>query len=99
VSTTNPRNRVVVFRLTEEEYRSLKAACSAAGRRNLSDYTRSELLLALRADGADMAIQRRFQEIDHKLRDLSHLLKEVFDFLQVEPDGEVSHELCVEQES
>ncbi|HEX3685190.1 MAG TPA: hypothetical protein VHU83_21825 [Bryobacteraceae bacterium] len=99
MSTPNPRNRVVVFRLTEEEYRSLKEACSAAGRRNLSDYTRSELLLALRADGAEMAIQRRFQEIDHKLRDLSHLLKEVFEYLHIGSNVEVSQELCVEQES
>lgn len=77
----------------------LKAACSAAGRRNLSDYTRSELLLALRADGADMAIRRRFQEIDHKLRDLSDLLKEVFDYMHVEsPEDELSGQLCVEQE-
>jgi hypothetical protein len=99
VPTPNPRNRVVVFRLTEEEYRSLKAACSAAGGRNLSDYTRSELLLALRSDGADIAIQRRFQEIDHKLRDLGHLLKEVFEYLHLESSHEAQNGLLVEQES
>lgn len=98
MSTPNPRNRVVVFRLTEEEYRLLKAACSAAGRRNLSDYTRSELLLALGADRADKAIRRRFQEIDHKLRDLSHLLKEVFSYVHPESaDGELA-QFCVEPE-
>ena len=98
MSTPNPRNRVVVFRLTEEEYRSLKAACSAAGGRNLSDYTRSELLLALRPDGADLSIHRRFQEIDHKLKDLSHLLQEVFDYLHLEPNEQAANAFCAERE-
>lgn len=98
MSIPNPRNRVVVFRLTEEEYRSLKAACSAAGGRNLSDYTRSELLLALRSEGAEIAIHRRFQEIDVKLKDLSHLLKEVFNYLHLEPSTPAAHGLCAEPE-
>jgi hypothetical protein len=73
----------VVFRLTEEEYGLLKAACSAAGQRNLSEYTRSELLLGLRSDKMEVTLQNRFQEIDHKLQYLGNLLQEVIDCLQL----------------
>jgi hypothetical protein len=42
--TKRPRNRIVVFRLSQEEYRALKEACDRCGARNLSDFTRSEVL-------------------------------------------------------
>ena len=90
MSITNPRNRLVVFRLTEEEYEGLKAACSAAGIRNLSEYTRSELLLTLHSDATELAIQRRFQDVDHKLEELGSLLQQVFDILGMEADEPAS---------
>ena len=42
--TTQPRNKLVVFRLSQNEYRALKEACDHRGARNLSDFTRSEVL-------------------------------------------------------
>ena len=42
-----PRDRVVVFRLSQEEYQSLKKACDSRGARNVSDFTRSEILAAI----------------------------------------------------
>lgn len=41
---TKPRNRVVLFRLTQEEYESLQAACSADQARSISDYARARIL-------------------------------------------------------
>ncbi len=42
IMLANPRNRVVVFRLSGHEYVSLKdIACNARGARNISDFTRS----------------------------------------------------------
>jgi len=99
VPTSNPRNRVVVFRLTEEEYRTLKAACSAVGDQSVAEYTRSELLLALHSDGTRMTIQRRFHEIDHKLRDVTHLLNQVFAYLRVESNADPANTTRMEQES
>jgi len=40
----NRRNRLVVFRLSEEEYVRLKTASERNGARNLSDFTRGEVL-------------------------------------------------------
>jgi hypothetical protein len=39
-----PRNRSVVFRLTEDEYDSLRSACLRSGGRSLSDFARTSLL-------------------------------------------------------
>ena len=44
MSITKPRNRVVLFRLTQEEYESLQAACSADQARSISDYARARIL-------------------------------------------------------
>ena len=49
----NRRDRLVIFRLSQDEYQMLKAASERKGARNLSDFTRGEVLKALnsRADG------------------------------------------------
>ncbi len=41
------RNRVVVFRLTQEEYALLKQACTWRGGLSVSEFTRMELLTAI----------------------------------------------------
>ena len=38
-----PRNRLISFRLSEEEYESLRALCVTEGARSVSDYARSTL--------------------------------------------------------
>ncbi len=71
----------MVFRLTEEEYDSLKSACNLSGGRTLSDYTRSELLSVVHGNSPDGIIERRFFEINQKLSDLQCLLKHVLDLV------------------
>lgn len=66
----SPRNRVVVFRLSQEEYRSLKLACSQRGARNVSDFTRNEILDALQAAPLDELIQPGFERIEQRLAEL-----------------------------
>ena len=62
----NPRNRVVVFRLSGHEYLTLKDACCARGARNISDFTRSELLSHLHFD--------RFAAIEQRLAELQSVV-------------------------
>ena len=69
------RNRIVVFRLSQDEYDRLRAACNAAGGRTLSDFTRSELLTLVQTDNGGSTIERKFVEIDRKLSDLHALIK------------------------
>ena len=44
MAVTKPRNRTVLFRLTQEEYSALQAACSAGSARSLSDFARERIL-------------------------------------------------------
>jgi hypothetical protein len=71
------RNRLVIFRVTPEEYSSLMSACVAAGSRSLSEYTRSELLALRQTDLLGSVVEQRFVEIDRKLSDLHALIKYV----------------------
>jgi hypothetical protein len=80
--TTKPRNRVVVFRLSQEEYRSLQEACTRAGARNLSDFTRSEVLDCLDSNGLGGNLARRFALLEEQMAaiqfQLNSLLQGVF---------------------
>jgi hypothetical protein len=42
--TNRPRNRIVIYRLTQDEYQALKEACGRRAARSLSDFTRCEVL-------------------------------------------------------
>jgi hypothetical protein len=44
MSILKPRNRLVNFRLTEEEFGYLRDACMAQGARSISDFARSAVL-------------------------------------------------------
>ena len=70
----NPRNRVVVFRLSPHEYLSLKNACSARGARNISDFTRSEILGHLQFD--------RFAVIEQKIAELQSVVTRLNELLE-----------------
>ena len=73
------RDRIVVFRLTEQEYNCLKSDCDAAGGRSLSDYTRSELLCGSRPDISNLLILQRFLEIDRRIAEVYRLTKQILD--------------------
>jgi hypothetical protein len=80
--TSKPRNRIVVFRLSQEEYRSLQEACSRAGARNLSDFTRSEVLECVNSDALGGPLARRFASLEQQIAtmqfQLNNLLQGAF---------------------
>lgn len=77
VSSLNPRNRMVVFRLTQEEYVSLQEACKRKGGRNLSEFTRSELLSMVGPETAAGIFQEQFDELQRRLVDLESKLAQL----------------------
>jgi len=77
MASLHQRNRIVVFRLSQEEYSSLRLACVAAGSRNLSDFTRTELLTLVQPDPRESLIERKFMEIDRKLEVLHEIISSV----------------------
>ena len=70
MAVTNPRNRTVIFRLTQGEYESLLAASSENGSRSLSDFARTKLLGA--ADGP--ALGADLSELKLTVARIAHLL-------------------------
>lgn len=84
--TSNPRNRVVVFRLSQDEYRSLKEACERAGARNLSDFTRSEILEYLQSDALSDRLNRRLESLEQRIARMQLQLNSVLQgVLHAEP--------------
>ena len=68
------RSRVVVFRLTEEEFKLLQDACRISGGRNLSDFTRTGILNHLEnrtKPDRFAAIEDRLNTLQQDIRALS----------------------------
>lgn len=65
-----PRNRLVNFRLSEEEFDKLQGGCRVHGARSLSDFARSCVLRDLSFDKPEPASQPAgfaFQQINSKV--------------------------------
>ena len=79
--TLRRRSRVVVFRLSEDEYLSLIAECDRRGARSLSDFTRSQVLGFLKSSFDDSAplhlraIERRLEDLSLSVSRLTNLLQ------------------------
>ena len=52
MSGLKPRNRLVNFRLTEEEYGRLAAVCARKGSPSISDFARAAILRTIEAEAA-----------------------------------------------
>jgi hypothetical protein len=44
MAISKPRNRVVLFRLTQEEFDEVQQACTIGGARSVSEYARARIL-------------------------------------------------------
>lgn len=47
MSVSNPRNKLVNFRLSDQEFQKLGIACNVSGARSLSDFARTAVLSAV----------------------------------------------------
>jgi hypothetical protein len=56
MAVSKPRNRILIFRLTQDEYNSLQTASSERGARSLSEFARAKLLGSLDAPALDQQI-------------------------------------------
>jgi hypothetical protein len=71
MSVLRPRNRLVNFRLTEEEYENLKAVCSVKGARSISDFARSAVMHAVHlGEELEDPVQQRLLHLGRKVSEL-----------------------------
>ena len=64
MAVNDPLNRVLLFRLTQGQYDSLRAASSEKGARSLSDFARTKLLHSIEQPTIDSQISELKQQVD-----------------------------------
>jgi hypothetical protein len=69
VAVTKPRNKVLIFRLTQDEYQALQTASSGA--RSLSDFARTKLLRSL----DEPALDQQLLELKSTVMHIAKLLE------------------------
>jgi hypothetical protein len=79
VAVLKPRERLVYFRVSEDEFRQFVNVCEQAGARSVSDLARSAVQRLI----AEGLRQREGQEIDDKVHRLERLIAEVTEQLQL----------------
>jgi len=77
--TTNPRNRIVVFRLSHAEYQLLKEACETAGARSVSAFTRNEVLGYLRSRAPSGGVHHRVNALEQQVELMRFQLKNLLE--------------------
>lgn len=69
MAVNKPRNRILIFRLTQEEYAALQSA--SAGSRSLSEFAREKLLSALDAP----PVMSQLSDLQSKVARIEQLLE------------------------
>jgi hypothetical protein len=77
-----PRDRIVIFRLTQDEYDSLLTVCQKRGARNLTDFTRSEVLASIERELQPHGRAGEVSEIDEKLDSLQSSIQYIKTLLE-----------------
>lgn len=74
-----PRERLVYFRISEDEFRQFSSVCEQGGARSVSDLARNAVQRLI----ADGQRQREGQELEEKMRVLENLIAAVTEQLQL----------------
>ena len=83
MSVLKPRNRLINFRLTEDEFDKLRGACREQGARSISDFARSAVMGQAEQPTGEPAPSR----MDELLASLDARLGELFDLLKARAPG------------
>jgi hypothetical protein len=70
MAVREPRNRLVIFRLSETEYERLLAACRRDQARSLSDYVREAVMGCTTAEAGGEALYAALNRLSGRIRQL-----------------------------
>jgi hypothetical protein len=79
VAVLKPRERLVYFRISEDEFRQFVSVCEQEGARSVSDLARSAVQRLI----ADGDRQRNGEELAEKMHRLEHLIMSVTEQLRL----------------
>lgn len=68
------RNRVVLFRLTQDEYDHVQQACTDASARSISDFARARILGPASDVSALAQIESRVEDLSRAVENLTQLI-------------------------
>jgi hypothetical protein len=68
------RDRIVVFRLSQDEYEGLKAACAERGAASISSFARAELLTSLERDCMS-GLHRQLSNLESSVQRIAKILE------------------------
>jgi hypothetical protein len=77
MSVLKPRNRLIYFRVSEEEFLQFSRMCQSVGARSLSDLARSALHGMVRQGSDDAALETRLKTFDALISVLNDRLREM----------------------
>jgi hypothetical protein len=83
VAVFKPRERLVYFRISEDEFRQFSSVCEQGGARSVSDLARNAVQRLI----AEGQRQREGQELEDKMRVLESLIAAVTEQLQLLATG------------
>ena len=85
MSVLKPRNRLVYFRISEDEFQKVARMCQSEGARSLSDFARSAMqrLIQDGSESVDATLAAKLKLIDQIIFDLNQKLEQLNDLLQV----------------
>src|SRR5882672_7989524 len=92
-----PRNRLVYFRISEEEFRKVSDMCESEGARSLSDLARQAMqrLIQDGSQGADGQIVEKLKTIDAIIYELNQKLKQLTTLLEEHQPGASASESTI----
>ncbi len=79
MAVLKPRERLVYFRVSEDEFSQFVSVCERAGARSISDLARSAVQRLI----AEGKVHRESQDVDERLRILERLISAVTEQLQL----------------
>ena len=68
------RDRIVLFRLAQDEYEGLRAACAERGGASISSFARSEVLRALDRDGHS-GLSQQLSSLQSSMQRITQILE------------------------
>lgn len=81
----NPRNKMVSFRVSAEEYRNLCQACATQGVRSVSELARAAIQLLIAGNSVTVTLHDEVRELGTRVQFLSTELERLSRQVQREP--------------
>ena len=84
MAVLRPRNRLVYFRISEDEFANFRSICETEGARSISDLARSALQRMIHENGnhTESEIDRKLVMVSSMIAELNGALKQLNDLLR-----------------